>query len=637
MLVLDLECYPNYFLASFKNLQTGKLNKFDTQKHFKKKQIKAIMELLTNDTIITFNGQTYDIPMINYALRGTSVKELYNQSKSIIENKQTAYQTYRLMRIATPLELDHIDLKEPAPGVGVSLKLYGTRIGSKKLWDLPFDPHKPLTDKEIKTLILYCENDLDVTIDLYNAIKDRIQLREKMNDQYKLDLRSKSDAQIAEAVIISELGGNVPKSDIHSDYTFKYKTPDYLKFQSKELKDLLKFITKHKFELDNGGSPKLPATLKPVTIANTTYKFGIGGLHSQEKSLTVESDDDYVMRNADYASYYPFIILNNKYYPKHLGKKFLKIYRNIVETRLKAKAKGDKLTADSLKITINGSFGKYGSKYSKLYSPDLLLQTTITGQLTLLMLIEKFEANDISVISANTDGIEYLCRRCDIDLAEEIIAKLDEKTGYTMEHGEYQGLYARDVNNYVAKYDGYTKSKGVYADRDKTPGKGLDKNTQVPICFEAVRQFILDGTPIKKTIKKCKDVKQFVSAMRVTGGGEWRGKYLGKVVRWYYSTDGAVITKVGSGNKVPLTDSSKPMMDLTKKIPKDLDYNWYIQYAKRMLGDLNPKYALSDEQIHKKALKKAGSIEQLQIDLGYKRPMKITNASITKMKKYLYG
>ena len=69
------------------------------------------------------------------------------------------------------------------------------------------------------------------------------------------------------------------------------------------------------------------------------------------------------------------------------------------------------------KIQINGSFGKFGSKYSKLYSPNMLLATTITGQLTLLMLIEQLELNNIPVISANTDGLEYYCPRDKIDLA----------------------------------------------------------------------------------------------------------------------------------------------------------------------------------------------------------------------------
>lgn len=631
MEVVDIEVYPNYFLASFKNLETNKLKIIDTQSTLSKKDSKKLLKLFTGDTLISYNGNKYDIPIINYALRGASVSEMYEVSKAIVESNISVWMTYRMMKIRNPLVIDHIDLEEPAPGVRVGLKLYGTRLHSKKLQDLPFDPHKKLKKNQIQELKDYCENDLDVTTDLYNAIKDRIDLRIKMSEQYGLDLRSKSDAQIAEAVIVSELGGNVPNADIHSDYTFKYKAPKYIKFETKQLKDLFKFITKHKFELDKGGSPKLPPELKTVTIANTTYKFGIGGLHSQEKNLVSESDEEYVQRNADYASYYPFIILKNKYYPKHLGKKFLKIYRNIVETRIAAKKSGDKLVADSLKITINGSFGKFGSKYSKLYSPDLLLQTTITGQLTLLMLIERFESEDISVVSANTDGIEYLCRRKDVDLAEEIIAELDDATGYTMEHGEYEGLYARDISNYIAKYDGYIKAKGVFGEPT------LEKNAQTQICFEAVRKFILDGTKIKKTIKNCTDIKQFISARRVTGGGRWKDDYLGKVVRWYYSTDGHIINYVSNGNKVPLTDGAKPMMDMLDGIPKDLDYNWYIQYAKRMLGDVNHHYAMSDEEVFQKAIKKAGSVDKLYLDMGYKRTMtKLSNASIKKMKDYLY-
>ena len=46
-----------------------------------------------------------------------------------------------------------------------------------------------------------------------------------------------------------------------------------------------------------------------------------------------------------------------------------------------AKRTGDKVTNEAMKIMINGSFGKFGSKWSVLYSPDLLIQTTVTGQL----------------------------------------------------------------------------------------------------------------------------------------------------------------------------------------------------------------------------------------------------------------
>ena len=51
-----------------------------------------------------------------------------------------------------------------------------------------------------------------------------------------------------------------------------------------------------------------------------------------------------------------------------------------------------KTTSDTLKICVNGSFGKLGSKFSFLYAPELLIQTTMTGQLALLMLIEMSQA-----------------------------------------------------------------------------------------------------------------------------------------------------------------------------------------------------------------------------------------------------
>src|SRR5690625_2631930 len=70
-----------------------------------------------------------------------------------------------------------------------------------------------------------------------------------------------------------------------------------------------------------------------------------------------------------------------------------------------------KTQSDTLKISVNGSFGKLGSKYSALYAPDLLIQTTLTGQLALLMLIERMELAGISVRSANTDGIVCQFRR----------------------------------------------------------------------------------------------------------------------------------------------------------------------------------------------------------------------------------
>jgi len=239
------------------------------------------------------------------------------------------------------------------------------------------------------------------------------------------------------------------------------------------------------------------------------------------------------------------------------------------------------------KIQINGSFGKFGSKYSKLYSPNMLLATTITGQLTLLMLIEQMELHNIPVVSANTDGLEYFCPRDKIDLAETIIFDLELITGFNMEHGEYKALHAKDVNNYVAVYDGYVKSKGIYAETT------LSKGRSTPIVYEAIRKYLLDGARIDYTIGACMDINQFVSARTVKSGGVYKGEYLGKMVRWYYAKDGDKITYSNNGNLVPKTaegNGVRPMMDLTDDIPKDLDYEWYINEAVSKLKDLGVDY-----------------------------------------------
>ena len=62
--------------------------------------------------------------------------------------------------------------------------------------------------------------------------------------------------------------------------------------------------------------------------------------------------------------------------------------------------------------------------------------------------------------------------------------------------------------------------------------------------------------------------------------------YIGKVVRFYFSKNGKPLYYGTSGNKVPLTsdyNGCKPMMELVDKIPKDLDYEAYIDIAKKDL------------------------------------------------------
>jgi hypothetical protein len=307
------------------------------------------------------------------------------------------------------------------------------------------------------------------------------------------------------------------------------------------------------------------------------YKVGIGGLHSQhDKQVSYSASSDYCISDFDVASYYPTIILNCGLVPKMAGNKgeaFIVAYRHIYEQRMAAKKRGDKSTADSLKISLNGTYGKLGSKYSPFYSPGLMLAVTLTGQLNLLMIIDDLaKQKDVTVLSANTDGIMV---GYPIHLRENVLATVDKSaktTKFEYEETRYSRVAMKDVNNYIAITDaGKVKAKGLYAEA------GLQKNPTMPVCSHAAIQYLLDGTAPELTIQYAEDFASFTAIRSVKGGAEQQGVALGRVARWYMTTEALPpIQYVSNGNKVPKTDGARACLYLPDDFPNDLNRQWYI-------------------------------------------------------------
>jgi hypothetical protein len=310
--------------------------------------------------------------------------------------------------------------------------------------------------------------------------------------------------------------------------------------------------------------------------------MGMGGLHSQESKENHTEGGGYILADWDVASYYPAIILNCGLYPKQMGIAFLEVYRNIVNDRLSAKANGDKVKSEALKITINGAFGKLGSKYSSMYAPELMVQVTVTGQLSLLMLIASLELKGIPIVSANTDGIVIKCPVNKESTMIEVINKWEIVTGFDMERNDYSALYSRDVNNYIAiKSNGTVKTKGCFTPPD------LKKNPSNEICNNAVIKYLTAGVPLIETIESCKDFTKFITARQVNGGAIKDGKFLGKSVRWYYSKKTrTAITYKDKGDQVPKSIGANPVMDLPTEFPKDIDYGWYLKESQELLKNI---------------------------------------------------
>lgn len=593
--ICDIEVYRNYFLICF-YFEKDKCGIAFTRDNFDRKLIAYILK---NFTVITFNGNSYDIPIILFSLlMKVTEKSIFDLSSQLIFDDLRPYQIYNQIgkHRVDQFKPDHIDLIEVAFGKS-SLKTYAGRLHSPYMQDLPYDPESELTDMQKQDVLKYCWNDCKNTALLRKQLDKQIELRIEMGRKYGCDLRSKSDAQIAEEVISRELNWKynkqvkVPKYKV--GYSFKYKTPEFIKFNDENLQKALKVIENADFVISESFKVNLPIEIKKlyIKINSSKYTIGIGGLHSNEQCKTHKSDDDYVICDRDVASYYPNIILNNNLYPRHMGREFLEIYGHIVATRLEAKAKGDKVTADSLKITINGSFGKFGSPYSILYAPELLIQTTITGQLCLLMLIDMLETKGFEVVSANTDGIVTKIKRERKNEFDEICSEWEKITRFDLEETEYSGLYSRDVNNYIAiGSNGKIKFKGFYKPSISGSGESesfeLSKNPFGQIITEAVAEFLAKGTDVDNYIRTCSDVRKFVFVRNVKGGCiDKDGNDIGKVVRWYQAKGQFQCLKYKSnGNKVPNTDGAKPIMDLSVDFPQDIDYNYYSAQAKSIIN-----------------------------------------------------
>lgn len=587
MIYLDVETYPNYFLIAMLS-DVGNVAKFERYPGHDFNR-KSLIATLSNHTIITFNGTSYDLPMITAAINGWDNAALKRFSDQLIKSKRAAWALCADANLHVPDEWDHIDLINVAPG-SASLKIYGGRLHAPRLQDLPYDPDDLVDAGMREQLRAYCVNDLETTRLLYKALEKPIKLREQMGDQYGMDLRSKSDAQIAETLIKSELtamtGKRYSAPKMTDGYSFRYRDPGVIHFDSPTLREIFKRILDTDFGLSANGSVAMPGWIKEAhpTINSRRYQMGIGGLHSAEKRQCVRANEDHLLFDLDVASYYPSIILQQQLAPAAMGAPFIDVYRSLVERRLQAKTSGDKTTADALKIAVNGSFGKLGSKYSALYSPDLMIQTTITGQLALLMLIERVSAAGGEVVSANTDGVVVYCN-ADMENAVEAAAfswMLD--TEYALERTDYRLMASRDVNNYVAvKVGGGTKGKGAFA------SPTLMKNPDAQIIYVAVAQYAEHGAPIEKTIKCCEDLRKFITVRRVNGGAVWRGRKLGKAVRWYRSRtvpEHEYIRYASNGNKVPRSDAAMPVMELPEPVPCDIDYDWYLAEAEKLLWEV---------------------------------------------------
>lgn len=619
-----------FFFFGARHLPSGKTIQLEGNDH---ETLVKLNALLRNPRYlwVSFNGIKFDAPILAAVAGGRPLAEVKRMANTIIEENKPAWMSYRDFKLE-PLEIDHIDLIEVAPGVMINLKLYAARMGLKSICDLPFAHDAHLDAEQRKMVKEYCMNgDLVATASLFKSLQGALELREQMSQVYLIDLRSKSDAQVAETVLSKVLG---IRGAVDMPTGVRYTAPPFIQPRNPIVVEMEERAERFVFKMNPGnGAIELPPFLEePIVIGKGRYQMGIGGLHSQhDRQQHWVANDRLEISDFDVASFYPNIILNAGLVPRGLGYAFIEQYRKILDERLEAKRTKNKIKDGAMKIMLNGTFGKLGSMFSKLYAPDLMLATTLTGQFYLIGLIEIIIESGGHVVSANTDGV------C-VAATPEVMASIRDAvsiygflTNFEFEETRYRTIAIKDVNNYLAvKLNGDIKAKGIYATG------GLMKNPTNEVCTLAAQAYLATGRSVACFINEHLTVDNFADftqSRAVTGGavfytdirevddwinlerGAWyrqawydMGKerkplkrvsrpapvmsgdkpvFLGRVARWYYSLDERrSIHYVNNDNKVPKANASTACMTLPDSIPADLDVGRYIEEAKNNLRNM---------------------------------------------------
>lgn len=489
--IYDIEVYPNLFLLCCRNANKNQLLSFEVSKY---RDDRELLKNWINEEVsemVGFNCLYYDYPVLHCAFttawsyKGRRFCDtLYRLSKTIIGGKKIYNRRYIKKQIDL-FKINHYDNKAKI----TSLKMLQFNMQMTNIQELPYDPHKELTEKEIKNVRSYCFNDVYCTYLCYLDSLGEIELREKLSKKYKIDFTNYNTPKIGEWILLSEIMDKLGRDVVYDQENRLRGTLrpcinldeiilPIVDFNSDEFSRLLIWFKNQKIEGTNSVFTKIPfenleileglynynKTCGTQRNLNIVYKdfefvFGVGGIHGSIESGIYESCDKYQIWDVDVASYYPNLAIKNRFYPGHLGPEFCDVYEDIYNQRKQYKKSEYPLENLALKLALNGAYGKSNSRYSALYDPQYTMKTTINGQLLLCMLAESLlDINDSTLLQINTDGLTIK-----LPIGYNILAYTsywEELTGLTLEYNKYSKLIIKDVNNYIAFKDSSVKRKG---------------------------------------------------------------------------------------------------------------------------------------------------------------------------------
>jgi len=591
--IVDIEVYKNYFCITLLNYDNGIIQQFEIDDEREINDYDSILGQLRGNTLITFNGKHYDCIIINYILynkgKVTNI-ELYHLSQEIITtNNYKLYKEYKKNTLYINIDLFLFWSKMLRLSKKMSLKSLAVWLNHPLIQELPYPYDKVLTLEEKMEVLKYNINDDLITLSLTKELKEEINLRKFIKNNYNIDCYEKDNIKIASEILL-EAYCKATGNDKWEISQLRFEKPemrlcDVLKgfdpqFELPVFKNLYNEILSSK----NSFSKEII-----IKESNTHIKlsYGIGGLHSVNKNEKYYSNHKTQIVTSDFASLYPNVILN---YNCFRFPEVQQIYKDLKDQRIEAKKTKNKQKDAFLKLCLNGVSGILDQEYSWIYNPEGALRLRIIGQVILTKVIEVCILNNWKVISANTDGVEVIITVEDYDEYVKVLDKVAEFFNLQLEHEKYNKIIYSSVNDYVALTEsGKIKQKGIFVTQPV-----IGNSNDFLIISEALVNYFIHDIPIKDTITKCEDIYKFCASYKISK--DYKVIYLGEQVqqlnRFYVSKKGAYLykkkkTKDNLDNV--LKDTPVILFNKYEKLDNyHIDYKYYINKTQEVINQIEP-------------------------------------------------
>lgn len=612
--VYDIENYPNVFLFGAIHALTETPYIFEiSHRRDDRQSFYLFTEYLREHRAeeVGYNNLGYDYPVQHSILNNIMYitnADIYKKGDSIInagDENRFAHMVWEKDRIVPQLDLykiHHFDNQAKR----TSLKTLEFNMRMENIEDLPFTPGTYLTDSQIDTLRQYLIHDLKATLMFYKHSKKLIDFRRELSAKYGRNFMNHNDTKIGKDYFVMELeksgiqcfeaGSRKPRQTHRLSIALNSVIFPYVRFEQPEFNRVLNWLRQQVITETKGVFTDLSAD-----INGFSFDFGTGGIHGSIESQTIRSTENYVIIDLDVASFYPNLAISNELYPAHLGKQFCTIYKNVYDMR-SSYPKGTPENA-MLKLALNGVYGDSNNVYSPFYDPAYTMAITINGQLLLCMLAEELlKIPGLSMIQANTDGLTVYVPRVFTGQVEQVRHAWEKLTRLQLEEAIYDVMFIRDVNNYIAVYEGgkKVKRKGAYC---HSVDLGWHQNHSMQVVAKAAEAALVHNKDIRDFITSHEDIHDFMLVTKVPRNSKllWGDKQVQNITRYYVSTDGAPLTKV----MPPLAKSLKlnpdaperrmsvckgwlttECNDMKRFNRATLNYDFYIKEAEKLVAPL---------------------------------------------------